>query len=48
MLRSSGSRQRGLHIQDEAKATRVLSNVSFYRLRAYTYTFQDNDEPVWA
>lgn len=36
---------RGLHIQDEAKATRVLSNISFYRLRAYTYPFQDNDDP---
>jgi abortive infection bacteriophage resistance protein len=36
---------RGLHIPDDAYATRVLSNISFYRLRAYTYPFQDNDDP---
>ncbi|MCO5287183.1 MAG: Abi family protein [Chitinophagaceae bacterium] len=33
---------RGLTINDEAKATSYLSNISYYRLRAYTYPFQDN------
>lgn len=35
-------KQRGLIIEDEAKATSYLSNISYYRLRAYTYPFQDN------
>lgn len=33
---------RGLIIADESKAASYLSNISYYRLRAYTYPFQDN------
>lgn len=33
---------RGLEIKDEAKAASYLSNISYYRLRAYTFPFQDN------
>lgn len=33
---------RGLTIADDAYAEKTLSVVSFYRLRAYTYPFQDN------
>ena len=36
---------RGLIIHDIEKAQRVLSNISFYRLRAYTYPYQDNNNP---
>lgn len=36
---------RGLIIADEAKAASYLSNISYYRLRAYTYPFQDNVDP---
>lgn len=36
---------RGLVINDDALAARYLSNVSYYRLRAYTYPFQDNADP---
>jgi abortive infection bacteriophage resistance protein len=35
-------KQRGLLFKDEAKAAHYLSNISYYRLRAYTYPFQDN------
>lgn len=35
-------RFRGLLIDDETLAMRYLSNISYYRLRAYTYPFQDN------
>ena len=35
-------KQRGLSFADEKKAAHYLSNISFYRLRAYTYPFQDN------
>lgn len=38
-------KSRGLVINDEAKATSYLSNISYYRLRAYTYPFQDNKNP---
>lgn len=37
-------KQRGLHISDEALAKRYLSNISFYRLRAYTYPYQNNTD----
>src|SRR5674476_641863 len=37
-------KQRGLSFADEQKAANYLSNISFYRLRAYTYPFQDNNE----
>lgn len=33
---------RGLSIPDVNVATRYLSNISYYRLRAYTYPFQNN------
>ena len=36
---------RGLAIGDEAFAIHCLSNISYYRLRAYTYPFQDNTQP---
>lgn len=36
---------RGLLFKDETKAAHYLSNVSYYRLRAYTYPFQDNGDP---
>ena len=41
-------KSRGLLITDESKAAAYLSNISYYRLRAYTYPFQDNtheDQP---
>lgn len=34
---------RGLHIDNEL-ATDYLSNISYYRLRAYTFPFQDNSD----
>lgn len=36
---------RGLNVPDTAKAALYLSNISYYRLRAYTYPFQDNTVP---
>lgn len=36
---------RGLIIDDTERAKHYLSNISFYRLRAYTYPFQDNSDP---
>jgi len=33
---------RGLSFENELKAQEYLSNISYYRLRAYTYPFQDN------
>lgn len=38
-------KQRGLKFNDEQKAAHYLSNISYYRLRAYTYPFQDNSDP---
>ena len=35
---------RGLQFQDENKAEETLSRISYYRLRAYTYPFQDNED----
>lgn len=35
-------KNRGLQIDDEQLAECYLSNISYYRLRAYTYPFQDN------
>lgn len=35
-------KKRGLTFKDEVKAAHYLSNISYYRLRAYTYPFQDN------
>ena len=36
---------RGLEFDDKTSAANYLSNISYYRLRAYTYPFQDNDDP---
>ncbi len=36
---------RGLIINDFNQATHYLSNISYYRFRAYTYPFQDNLNP---
>lgn len=38
-------KERGLIFHDEQKAANYLSNISYYRLRAYTYPFQDNSDP---
>ena len=35
-------KQRGLVFDDESEATAYLFNISYYRLRAYTYPFQEN------
>ncbi len=37
-------KSRGLIIDDENVAASYLSNISYYRLRAYTYPFQYNDD----
>ncbi len=38
-------KKRGLSFEDEEKAEHYLSNISFYRLRAYTYPFQNTCRP---
>ena len=38
-------KKRGLLFKNENKASHYLSNISYYRLRAYTYPFQDNQNP---
>ncbi len=38
-------KHRGLCFNDETQAAHYLSNISYYRLRAYTYPFQDNEDP---
>src|SRR3712207_7597427 len=38
------SKLRGLVFDDQSEATAYLFNISYYRLRAYTYPFQDNGE----
>lgn len=37
---------RGLSFTNEAEAESILSDISYYRLRAYTYPFQDNNDPL--
>lgn len=37
-------KQRGLVFDDESEASAYLFNISYYRLRAYTYPFQENSE----
>lgn len=37
-------KKRGLVFDDETEAEAYLFNISYYRLRAYTYPFQDNSE----
>lgn len=36
-------KSRGLKFENESKAVHYLSNISYYRLRAYTFPFQDNN-----
>ena len=38
-------KKKGLTFQDETTSRIFLENISYYRLRAYTYPFQDNDNP---
>lgn len=38
-------KSRGLIINDDKLAEDYLANISYYRLRAYTYPFQDNNDP---
>ena len=38
-------KQRGLIINDEQFAEKTLAQISYYRLRAYTYPFQNNKDP---
>lgn len=38
-------KSRGLKFNNELRAENYLTNISFYRLRAYTYPFQDNGDP---
>lgn len=38
-------KSRGLLFDNEKKASHYLSNISYYRLRAYTFPFQDNTDP---
>jgi abortive infection bacteriophage resistance protein len=38
-------KERGLGFHNISLAEKCLSNISYYRLRAYTYPFQDNDDP---
>lgn len=38
-------KSRGLQFNSEPNAILHLSNISYYRLRAYTYPFQDNTDP---
>lgn len=35
-------KERGLFFENEMRAHNYLSNISYYRLRAYTFPFQDN------
>ena len=37
-------KRRGLMFKDEDRSAHYLSNISYYRLRAYTYPFQDNTD----
>lgn len=39
-------KERGLVFDDENEAAAYLFNISYYRLRAYTYPFQDNSEDI--
>lgn len=38
--------QRGLNFTDKEQAGCYLQNISYYRLRAFTYPFQDNLDPL--
>ena len=38
-------KNKGLQISDEQLAAQYLQKISYYRFRAYTYPFQDNNQP---
>ncbi|MEI6890052.1 MAG: Abi family protein [Bacteroidota bacterium] len=38
-------KSRGLRFVSDTESINQLSNISYYRLRAYTYPFQDNSDP---
>lgn len=38
-------KERGLKFENEEFANEILNRISYYRLRAYTYPFQDNTDP---
>lgn len=40
-------KNRGLIVKDELLAEQYLRNISYYRLRAYTYPFQMNEKGVF-
>lgn len=44
-LQISKLESRGLIFDDKNLAAKYLNNISYYRLRAYTYPFQENDDP---
>lgn len=37
--------KRGLNFSDKKSASEYLENISYYRLRAFTYPFQNNTDP---
>ena len=37
--------KRGLNFSDKTVAAHYLQNISYYRLRAFTYPFQNNEDP---
>ena len=37
-------KSRGMHVEDDARATRVLSHVNYYRLRAYWLPFEASND----
>ena len=41
----SALKNKGLNLNDDTFAENCLSNINYYRLRAYTYPFQDNTDP---
>lgn len=41
----SALKNKGLNLNDDTFAQSCLSNISYYRFRAYTYPFQDNTDP---
>ena len=38
--------KRGLNFSNKTLASHYLQNISYYRLRAFTYPFQDNQNPI--
>ncbi|MBP5442433.1 MAG: Abi family protein, partial [Treponema sp.] len=37
--------KRGLNFSDKTIAAHYLQNISYYRLRAFTFPFQNNQDP---